>query len=114
RNVAVPRKHPTARAFSRPACHVAPERSSRFARLTRLQASRLPSVGSRRRFSIIHHCPLSAWAMSSQGIAADKEPAFAERVRTAVFWRWGSQVAAQVITWSTTIIVVRLLDPRDY
>lgn len=52
--------------------------------------------------------------MSSQGIAANKGPAFAERVRTAVFWRWGSQVAAQAITWSTTIVVVRLLDPRDY
>lgn len=52
--------------------------------------------------------------MSSQGITAGEAPAFAERVRTAVFWRWGSQVAAQVITWSTTIIVVRLLDPHDY
>lgn len=52
--------------------------------------------------------------MSSHGIAAGRTPAFAERVRTAVFWRWGSQVAAQVITWSTTIIVVRLLDPHDY
>lgn len=39
---------------------------------------------------------------------------FADRVRSAVFWRWGSQVLAQIITWSATIIVVRLLDPHDY
>lgn len=39
---------------------------------------------------------------------------FAARVRSAVYWRWGSQVLAQTITWSTTIVVVRLLDPGDY
>jgi O-antigen/teichoic acid export membrane protein len=39
---------------------------------------------------------------------------FADRVRSAVFWRWGSQVASQIITWTTTILVVRLLDPHDY
>lgn len=39
---------------------------------------------------------------------------FSDRVRAAVAWRWGSQVLAQVITWTTTIVVVRLLDPADY
>lgn len=39
---------------------------------------------------------------------------FAGRVRSAVAWRYGGQVAAQVITWSSTILVVRLLDPSDY
>lgn len=39
---------------------------------------------------------------------------FADRVRSALFWRWGSQVAAQIITWTTTILVVRLLAPHDY
>lgn len=39
---------------------------------------------------------------------------FAERVRSAVIWRWGSQIVAQVITWTVTILIVRLLDPRDY
>lgn len=52
--------------------------------------------------------------MSSQGIVAEKTSGFAERVRNAVFWRWGSQVACQIITWSTTIIVVRMLQPHDY
>ncbi len=39
---------------------------------------------------------------------------FASRVRSAVAWRWGAQVAAQIITWTSTILVVRLLDPTDY
>lgn len=39
---------------------------------------------------------------------------FAARVRSAVFWRSGSQIAAQIVMWAATIIVVRLLDPHDY
>ena len=39
---------------------------------------------------------------------------FTDRVRSAIFWRWGSQALAQIITWTTTILVVRLLDPHDY
>jgi len=39
---------------------------------------------------------------------------FAQRVRSALIWRWGSQAVAQLITWSVTIIVIRLLDPHDY
>ena len=39
---------------------------------------------------------------------------FADRVRSAVAWRWGSQVLGQLITWTTTILVVRLLEPADY
>jgi len=41
-------------------------------------------------------------------------PPFADRVRSAVYWRAGSQIAAQLVMWSTTVIVVRLLDPHDY
>ena len=40
--------------------------------------------------------------------------AFARRVRSALAWRWGTQVLAQVITWTSTILVVRLLEPTDY
>ncbi len=36
------------------------------------------------------------------------------RVRSAVFWRSGSQIISQAIAWTATIIVVRLLDPHDY
>jgi O-antigen/teichoic acid export membrane protein len=39
---------------------------------------------------------------------------FAARVRSAFVWRWGAQVAAQIITWTSTFLVVRLLDPSDY
>ncbi|UAB78890.1 lipopolysaccharide biosynthesis protein [Erythrobacter sp. SCSIO 43205] len=39
---------------------------------------------------------------------------FAARVRSAFVWRWGAQVAAQIITWTSTFLVVRLLDPADY
>lgn len=42
------------------------------------------------------------------------DPAFAARVRSAVAWRWGTQVLAQIITWTSTIAVVRLLEPSDY
>ncbi|MFA9201851.1 MAG: lipopolysaccharide biosynthesis protein [Cypionkella sp.] len=38
----------------------------------------------------------------------------AERVRSALAWRWGSQVVAQAIMWASTILVVRLLAPTDY
>jgi O-antigen/teichoic acid export membrane protein len=41
-------------------------------------------------------------------------PGFASRVRSAVFWRSGSQILAQIVMWAATIIVVRLLDPQDY
>lgn len=46
--------------------------------------------------------------------AESGDSGFADRVRDAVYWRWGSQVAMQLITWTATILVVRLLDPRDY
>ena len=36
------------------------------------------------------------------------------RVRSALAWRWGSQVIAQVLTWTSTVLVVRLLEPSDY
>jgi len=49
----------------------------------------------------------------SQPTAAGDD-AFATRVRRAVAWRWGTQVLAQVITWTSTILVVRLLSPTDY
>lgn len=35
-------------------------------------------------------------------------------VKTAIIWRSGSQIAAQVISWSSTLIVMRLLSPSDY
>ena len=40
--------------------------------------------------------------------------AFGDRVRSAVIWRSGSQILAQIITWTATLAVIRLLDPADY
>ena len=39
---------------------------------------------------------------------------FASRVRSALIWRSGSQILAQIITWASTFIVINLLDPADY
>lgn len=36
------------------------------------------------------------------------------KVRKAVFWRTGTQIFAQLISWSATLIVIRLLNPADY
>ena len=35
-------------------------------------------------------------------------------VRTAVIWRSGSQVLTQIVSWASTLIVIRLLAPEDY
>ncbi|GMN13784.1 lipopolysaccharide biosynthesis protein [Altererythrobacter sp. MTPC7] len=43
-----------------------------------------------------------------------EDTGFASRVRSAVAWRWGSQLIAQIIAWTSTLIVVRLLEPGDY
>ncbi|MBU2339830.1 MAG: lipopolysaccharide biosynthesis protein [Alphaproteobacteria bacterium] len=50
-------------------------------------------------------------AQASTGPAPD---GFGARVRDALAWRYGSQVIAQIITWGSTLLVVRLLDPSDY
>ncbi len=51
--------------------------------------------------------------------AADTGPAagpttLAARVRAAILWRSGSQIAAQMVAWGATFFVIRLLDPADY
>lgn len=38
----------------------------------------------------------------------------ASRVRTAILWRSGSQILTQIVAWSSTLIVIRLLAPSDY
>lgn len=45
-------------------------------------------------------------------IVADKN--FGNRVRSAVFWRSGTQIIAQIIAWGSTLAVIRILDPNDY
>jgi O-antigen/teichoic acid export membrane protein len=43
---------------------------------------------------------------STQGLGA--------RIRTAVIWRSGSQIAGQMIAWAATFLVIRILSPADY
>lgn len=37
-----------------------------------------------------------------------------DTVKRAVLWRSGSQIAAQVVAWGSTLVVIRILDPADY
>ena len=39
---------------------------------------------------------------------------FGDRVRKALFWRSGTQIVAQLISWGSTLAVIRILDPADY
>jgi O-antigen/teichoic acid export membrane protein len=39
---------------------------------------------------------------------------FARSVRSAVIWRSGSQIAAQLLQWAATFLVIRILSPADY
>lgn len=39
---------------------------------------------------------------------------FAGQVRNAVLWRSGSQILAQLVQWSATFLVIRILSPTDY
>lgn len=45
--------------------------------------------------------------------AIDRD-AMSGTVRRAVAWRTGTQIVGQLISWSATLIVIRLLDPADY
>ena len=36
------------------------------------------------------------------------------KVRSAVIWRSGSQMAAQLVQWAATFLVIRILQPADY
>ncbi|WP_417622598.1 lipopolysaccharide biosynthesis protein [Parasphingorhabdus sp.] len=39
---------------------------------------------------------------------------FGSRVRSAVFWRSGTQILSQVVAWGATLAVIRILNPEDY
>jgi O-antigen/teichoic acid export membrane protein len=39
---------------------------------------------------------------------------FGDRVKSAVLWRSGTQILAQLISWGATLAVIRILDPGDY
>lgn len=39
---------------------------------------------------------------------------FGARIRSAVFWRSGSQIVSQMVSWVSTLAVIRILEPADY
>lgn len=44
----------------------------------------------------------------------EPDDGLADRVRGAVMWRSGSQILGQMVTWASTFVVIRLLNPSDY
>ena len=51
---------------------------------------------------------------STPGLDESMPKPLARQVRSAVLWRSGSQLAAQLVMWSATFLVIRRLDPSDY
>ena len=43
-----------------------------------------------------------------------RDSGFAERVKSGVIWRSGSQLLGQLIAWTSTFLVIRMLNPSDY
>ncbi len=43
-----------------------------------------------------------------------EQKSFGDRVRSALIWRSGTQIFAQLISWVSTLAVIRILDPADY
>lgn len=52
--------------------------------------------------------------MVEDSAAGLSDSGFANRVRSAVFWRSGSQIVSQIVMWATTLAVIRILEPADY
>lgn len=46
--------------------------------------------------------------------AESSAESFGNQVRSAIIWRSGSQIAAQLIAWAATFLVIRILSPSDY
>ncbi|MDF2494036.1 lipopolysaccharide biosynthesis protein [Sphingomonas sp.] len=44
----------------------------------------------------------------------DQVESLASQVRNAVIWRSGTQIAAQLVQWASTFLVIRILSPGDY
>lgn len=52
--------------------------------------------------------------MTDQTTPRATDSNFGSRVKSAVFWRSGTQILAQIIAWGSTLAVIRILDPSDY
>ena len=53
--------------------------------------------------------------MTFEAMPVSESPAdFGTRVKSAVFWRSGTQILSQLISWGATLAVIRILEPSDY
>lgn len=52
--------------------------------------------------------------MTAPPSPANQRESLANQVRSAVIWRSGSQIAAQMLQWASTFLVIRILSPSDY
>lgn len=50
----------------------------------------------------------------AEGPVTQGHSSLAAQVRNAVIWRSGSQIGTQIVSWASTLIVIRLLAPEDY
>ncbi|HEX7820094.1 MAG TPA: lipopolysaccharide biosynthesis protein [Sphingobium sp.] len=62
--------------------------------------------------------PVSSPASVLDPIAAGdvdaSESSFGARVRSALIWRSGAQILTQMLSWVSTLMVIRILNPADY
>lgn len=62
--------------------------------------------------------PASMAASALDPIAAGdvdaSESTFGARVRSALIWRSGAQIVTQIMSWVSTLMVIRILNPADY
>ncbi|MFO6446329.1 lipopolysaccharide biosynthesis protein [Erythrobacter sp. NE805] len=57
---------------------------------------------------------MSEGPLQDASVTGAPQPSLASQVRTAVIWRSGSQIGTQLVSWASTLIVIRLLAPQDY
>jgi O-antigen/teichoic acid export membrane protein len=53
-------------------------------------------------------------AQLSKSASNQADSSLRDQVRSAVIWRSGSQILGQLITWTSTFLVIRILSPADY
>jgi len=56
----------------------------------------------------------AARAAAEASAAPEAGTDLGRQVKGAILWRSGSQIAAQILSWGSTLFVVRILNPSDY
>lgn len=53
-------------------------------------------------------------SVAANPATTEESDGLGRRIRAAVLWRSGSQIAGQMIAWAATFLVIRILSPADY